>query len=144
MQFVTAACRSGILWVACFSFLSGAEAHHSLSAYDSSTVLSVTGTVSEYEWRNPHIQIHLRVRRADSSADALFFEGANIGYAERLGWSADSFREGETITASYNPFLNGKLGGHLVEIATAEGEVYSLVRFRDRGVQSPTGSDAQR
>jgi hypothetical protein len=130
-------CGAFVRLVAIISFgvvsvVSSATAHHSLSAYNSNVLLSVTATVLEYEWQNPHIRIHLRPADSDGSEDALVFEGANTGYAARLGWRADSFHIGDTITASYNPFLDGRPGGHLVEIATTEGEIYSLVRFRDR------------
>jgi hypothetical protein len=143
MRFFTAAYCVGLFCLGLFPLVSIAEAHHSLSAYDSSMLLEITGTVSEYEWRNPHIRIRLRAPEQDNNQDAMIFDGPNTGFAARLGWRPDSFHTGERITVSYNPFLDGRPGGHLVEIRTAQGDVYSLLRFRGRGVPSPARSGAE-
>ena len=142
MRFVAAAFFAGFLFT-CYLFAgSAAVAHHALRAYDANTALTVTGTVSQYEWRNPHIQIYLSAPHLGENEEELIFEGTNIGHAERLGWSADSFRSGDPISISYNPFLDGRPGGHLIEITTGDGETYSLIRFSDRRAPTPAGSDA--
>jgi len=141
MRFGVIACCSSILFSGLLCTAPNAVAHHSLAAYDSSTVLTIKGTVTRYEWRNPHIAIRLGALESSESEAELIFEGANTGRAERLGWSAESFRSGDTVSVSYNPFLNGRPGGHLVEVTTDEGEVYSLIRFRDRRNLAPAGLD---
>ena len=142
MRSILATCYASFLCAALLLLVSTAEAHHSLNAYDSTTVRELTATVTAYEWRNPHVRIHLRAAGTADDQDALIFEGANTAYAVRLGWGANSFRTGDTITAAYNPFLNGRPGGHLIEITTADGEVYSLIRFRARSTRSPAGPSA--
>ncbi len=104
MRFVAVAFFAGFLFISYLFAASATAAHHSLRAYDANTALTVTGTVSQYEWRNPHIQIYLSAPELDENEEVLIFEGANIGRAERLGWSVESFRSGEAISVSYNPF----------------------------------------
>ena len=36
-------------------------AHHSTAAYDTTKVVTVKGTVTSLDWRNPHVRIHLNV-----------------------------------------------------------------------------------
>src|SRR5437870_2072987 len=40
-------------------------AHHSSAAYDSTKVVTIKGTVTGVDWRNPHVRIHLDVPDAD-------------------------------------------------------------------------------
>ncbi len=142
MRFVAVAFFAGFLFISYLFAASATAAHHSLRAYDANTALTVTGTVSQYEWRNPHIQIYLSAPELDENEEVLIFEGANIGRAERLGWGVESFRSGEAISVSYNPFLDGRPGGHLIDVTTGDGEIYSLIRFSDRIAPTPAGSDA--
>ncbi|MEY4879096.1 MAG: hypothetical protein RJB62_565 [Pseudomonadota bacterium] len=107
-----------------------ASAHHSLAAYDDGVVQTVTGTVALFEWINPHIRIHIRAEGSAGESTALVFEGGDIGRLTRLGWRADVFHAGEMVSVSYNPFRNGAPGGHFLEITDADGEIYSLIRFR--------------
>ena len=132
MRFGVIAQYCGTLFVSLACAIPCALAHHSLLGYDSETLLTIKGEVSRYEWRNPHITIYLGEAESGGNETELFFEGANTGRAQRLGWSDESFSSGDTISISYNPFLSGRSGGHLVEVTTDEGEVYSLIRFRER------------
>jgi hypothetical protein len=34
-------------------------AHHSTAAYDNTKTVTITGTVSGLDWRNPHVRIHI-------------------------------------------------------------------------------------
>jgi hypothetical protein len=40
-------------------------AHHSTAPYDTAKVVTIKGTVTSVDWRNPHVQIHLDVADAD-------------------------------------------------------------------------------
>src|SRR5206468_4245002 len=40
-------------------------AHHSSAAYDATKVVTIKGTVTGLDWRNPHVRIHLDVPDAD-------------------------------------------------------------------------------
>lgn len=137
MRYVVAVLGALLLCVS-----SPAQAHHSLSAYNANIVLTVTGTVAQYEWQNPHIRIQIWL--ADTGGDEVLFifEGSDVGRAARFGWSAEAFRSGDSISVAYNPFSNGDGGGHLVEVTTSEGEIYSFLRFPDRSDAVQSGSDA--
>jgi len=40
-------------------------AHHSSAAYDATKVVTIKGTVTSLDWRNPHVRVHLDVHDAD-------------------------------------------------------------------------------
>ena len=40
-------------------------AHHSTAAYDTTKVVTIKGSVTSLDWRNPHVRIHLDVADAD-------------------------------------------------------------------------------
>ena len=40
-------------------------AHHSTAAYDTTKLVTIKGSVTSLDWRNPHVRIHLDVPDAD-------------------------------------------------------------------------------
>ena len=77
-----------------------AHAHHSFPAqYDAEKPITLTGTVTEVQWTNPHIFIYIDVP-GDGSGEvvnwALEMGGPNA--LLRLGWKRDSLKPGDVIT----------------------------------------------
>jgi Family of unknown function (DUF6152) len=56
-------------------------AHHSMGTYDQSTMITMKGTVSRIEWRNPHAWITLTVNNADGTTGTQRIE---IGFKPSL------------------------------------------------------------
>lgn len=77
-----------------------AAAHHSFPAqYDASQQVTLTGTVTQVEWTNPHIFIYLDVPDEQTGAVvnwALELGGPNA--LLRLGWKRDSLKTGDLVT----------------------------------------------
>ena len=45
--------------------VTGAPAHHSPAAYDMQAEQTVIGTITEYEWGNPHVYFSVRESTGD-------------------------------------------------------------------------------
>ena len=79
---------------------SGVIAHHSFPAqYDASKTITLTGTVTNVEWTNPHIFIYIDVVDDETGEPenwALEMGGPNA--LLRLGWKRDSLEPGDEIT----------------------------------------------
>ena len=76
-----------------------ARAHHSFSAvYDANSPITLTGDVTEIEWRNPHIYIYVNVRDESGQATVFAVEGSTPNMLYRRGWRKDDLRVGDTIT----------------------------------------------
>lgn len=101
-----------------------AIAHHSYASFDQERTVDVTGTVKQFQWRNPHIVVVLTVvdPRTRRSADWTF-EGPSPNGLRRAGWSGTMMKAGDRATVKINPMRNGAPGGALVGV-TVGGRRY--------------------
>jgi hypothetical protein len=86
-------------------------AHHSFSVFNISETKTVTGTVKEIEWTNPHIWLWVNVPNDKGGVDVYAFEGMSPNFLERRGWTRTTLKAGDKITVDYNPLRDGKNGG---------------------------------
>ncbi len=72
--------------------------HHSLTAeYDQSKPVTLTGTFTQLDWRNPHAWIYLNVKNASGGVDNWRCELGSPNAMTRGGFSRDSIKAGEEI-----------------------------------------------
>lgn len=115
--------RKHLLCMSCLLSLPlGAWAHHSPSMFDGSKELTLSGTVREFQWSNPHSYIQLIVEPADGPEQEWSLEmGAHV-YLYNLGWRPSTVKAGDTLTVKIMPLRNGAPGGLLIEATTADGK----------------------
>ena len=99
-----------------------ALAHHSFAMFEREKYVSVTGTVSEYEWTNPHVWIHVKAPDAQGKMVEWGFEMQSIAQDSRAGWRADTVKPGDKITIEYHPLKDGSRGGQLMSAILANGQ----------------------
>ena len=80
-----------------------AHAHHSAAAFDTKQEVKVTGTITEYSFRNPHIYLILQVKKADGSVVAMEVEAGAASVLNPLGFNRDSVAVGDVVTIVGNP-----------------------------------------
>jgi len=90
-----------------------AEAHHSFAMYDSTKLVSIDGTVTNFQWTNPHVLLWVTGKTSASEADTLWTvelptSPGNLG---RMGWSKHSLKAGDHVLVELNPLRDGKHGG---------------------------------
>src|ERR1700730_7010673 len=100
-----------------------ASAHHSFAPVDLSMEKTITGTVSKFEWTNPHSWIWVDVPNEKGGVDSWAVEGMSPNYLARRGWSKSTLKRGEKITISVRPLRNGQNGGMFVRATLADGRV---------------------
>ena len=85
-----------------FSVLPGAAfAHHGGAAYDTSKVTTVTGTVTAFEFTNPHVIIGMDVKDpATGKIGKWQGELTSPNHLSRVGWTKDMFKVGDELTMS--------------------------------------------
>jgi hypothetical protein len=75
------------------------SAHHSFAAeYDENNVITVSGSVSKFEWVNPHALLFLEVRDPVDKAGTWKFEMGSPGGLESRGWKKTDLKAGDRIT----------------------------------------------
>jgi hypothetical protein len=101
---------------------SAAMAHHSPVMFDQTRPRTLTGTVREFQWTNPHAYIQLLVKNEQGQDEEWSLEmGASV-YLYNLGWRPASVKPGDTLTVTIAPLRKGGNGGLLLEAATADGK----------------------
>jgi hypothetical protein len=101
----------GVLGLAAMA--GSASAHHSFAMFDSRKVVTLSGTVKEFQWTNPHIWIELQVPTNGRQVQ-WSIEGGAISMLRRQGWNRESFKQGDRVTVTINPLKSGDTGGSFV------------------------------
>ena len=83
-----------------------ALAHHSAAAYDTQKEVTVTGTVSQYRFGNPHVYMTLQVKKADGSTGPVEVEAGAASVLNGLGFKKESVAAGDVVTIVGNPSRN--------------------------------------
>jgi hypothetical protein len=98
-----------------------AFAHHSFAMFDYNKEITVTGSVKELQWTNPHI--HLLVNAPDPKGVMAVFdiEGGTPGNLRRQGWARDVVKPGDKISVVIRPLKNGDNGGQLISAKKGDG-----------------------
>ena len=100
-------------------------AHHSHGNYDLTKYTFLEGTVTEIHWINPHSWIYIQVVGADGQPVSWALEGANVTRLERIGWTREDVKVGDTISARCHQLRDGA-NGCLLGYVTPEGGVETV------------------
>jgi len=98
-------------------------AHHSFAVFDHTQTLTVTGTVTSFQWSNPHGFLELDYQTATGATRHYTIELTSINMLSRAGWHSRSIKAGESVTAVVAPLLSGEPGGLLLQVTLASGQV---------------------
>ncbi len=102
--------------------LSGAAvAHHSAVAFDKERTVEVTGEVTRFVWRNPHMAINMEVTNDSGETELWKIEGPGTTVLSRQGFNRSSINNGDRITVVVNPMKTSQPGGLLAAITLADG-----------------------
>ena len=98
-------------------------AHHAGGIYDRDHNLTFTGTVTEYHFTNPHVQIVFDVRDKDGNVESWTAESAPPQRLYRNGWKRNSLNPGDEITVTGAPAKDGKHLLSIRKLVGADGKV---------------------
>jgi hypothetical protein len=74
------------------------SAHHAFAAeFDANKPVSFRGAVSRVEWVNPHVWIHVDVKKTDGSVEKWAIEGGTPNVLFRRGFTRQSLAVGTVI-----------------------------------------------
>ena len=90
------------------------------------------GTVTEFEWANPHVQVYFDVKDDKGTVVHWACESLSPGKLARNGWSREALKPGDAITITLLPSRSGAPVGNLVKVVLANGTCWGT-RTRARG-----------
>ena len=100
-------------------------AHHSTAEYDMTSVTPIKGTVTKFEWSNPHAYIYIEAKDDKGNAVEWTAELASLGMLARVNWKRDSVKPGDAITIYGNRAKDGRTVMRLEKVAFANGQELS-------------------
>lgn len=116
--------------------------HHSFSMFDTSKTITISGTVTSFEWTNPHAYIEIDVPQAGGAAKHWSVEMGSPSILQQGGWKFKDLKFGDKVTVDIQPLRNGDPGGLLVKATLPDGRV--LGNGPGRGPAAPTAPTAAR
>jgi len=113
-------------------------AHHSMNGFDRAKTITVTGTVKQFKWANPHSWIEVEVVNDKGVAELWNLEMTAPGVLARNGWKSTMLKPGDKVTMGVHPMVSGEIGGQFVSVTFADG-----LTMTERGQQAAPGAAKQ-
>jgi len=88
-------------------------AHHGASVYDSTKLSTLKGTVSDFQFMNPHTEILFEVTGADGKVEKWTAEAPSLTTMSRAGWNKNIMKAGDKVTFIGNL---AKSGSHIMRL----------------------------
>ena len=79
---------------------SAAVAHHSTAMFDMQRTVTIKGTVTQFDWTNPHTWIWIDVKKPDGSVEEWGIEAGTPNTLFRLGLTREALPVGTEIVVS--------------------------------------------
>jgi Family of unknown function (DUF6152) len=120
--------------------LTSAHAHHSFAMYDPQQVLTLNGTVKEFQWSNPHAVVWVLITHgADNSQELWSIElPTSPAGLTRMGWDKHSLTTGDKLILEINPLRDGEHGGTFRKATVvATGKVLVVVSPLNASAPAP-------
>jgi Family of unknown function (DUF6152) len=97
-------------------------AHHGEANYDTDKVTTVKGTVTNFKFINPHVQVFMDVKNDKGEIEKWSGEARSPTMLVRVGgWDKDTLKPGDVITMSGFRSKNGSNILRLKTIVLADG-----------------------
>lgn len=104
-----------------------AAAHHANAMYDHSKMVTVTGTVTRFQFINPHVGLWIDVKDKDGKTVSWTAEFQGIlDLYRNFDWNRDTFKPGDKVTLIGNPARNGSASMWTARVVFADGKEVDL------------------
>jgi hypothetical protein len=98
-------------------------AHHSFAMFDTAKRVTMAGTVTAFEWTNPHAYIEVDVADEKGVVKHWSVELGSPSILMQGGWKFTDVKVGDKITVTLSPLRSGESGGLLSQITLRDGRV---------------------
>ena len=84
--------------VGLLTFSASMSAHHGTAAFDTTKMVTVKGTITDFEFVNPHCQIYFNVKNEKGEQEKWSAELTAPSKLARAGWTKHTLNVGDQIT----------------------------------------------
>ena len=103
------------------------SAHHAFAAeFDRNQPVNFKGTVTKMEWINPHVWIHLDVKKPDGKVENWAFEAGTPNVLFRRGFTKQSLLPGTEVNVDGYQAKDGTLRANGRNLTYADGRTLFL------------------
>ena len=108
--------------------VAGLHAHHGSADYHVDRDVTVTGTIKEWRFSNPHTWVYLTVTRPGGGVEEWNGEGPPLQWASARGWSSGTLKAGETVRLVMYPSRRDPRSGLIKRIERDGSEALLVSR----------------
>jgi hypothetical protein len=102
--------------------VSGSLSAHHAWPVSYSKLVTVKGTVADFTWSNPHPMIALEVQTSDGTVEKWSVGGPALNRMENNGWSWNTVKTGDVLTATGYQFADGQRILRLEKVIMPDGK----------------------
>lgn len=99
-----------------------AFAHHGTSPYDTTKLVTLKGTVTDFQFINPHVEISVDVTDEKGKVETWLGEANSPNVLSRHGWDRNIIKKGDQITVIGNRGKNGSKTLRLQKVVLSSGQ----------------------
>jgi DNA/RNA endonuclease YhcR with UshA esterase domain len=96
-------------------------AHHGTASYDTTRTTTVKGTVTAFQFMNPHTLLFLDVTDEKGNVQKWQGELTSPNHLARNGWTKNSLKPGDQITLTGFPAKSGANSLWITKVVLADG-----------------------
>jgi len=83
------------------------SAHHGVTNYDMKKTIVLTGTITAFDWSNPHCLAYLDVTDAGGHVSHWTLEMSSTFTMSHRRWDKDTLKRGDMVVVETHPARNG-------------------------------------
>ena len=112
-----------LVTIAAAIFTVPASAHHSFAMFDAAKEVTMSGTVKEFEWTNPHSWLRVTVNDQKTGKPVLWaLELSSPARLTTMGMHADTVKAGDVVSVTFHPMKDGTRGGQFMSAKLPNGK----------------------
>ena len=111
-----------------------AGAHHAFNMFALDKVVTVSGTVKDYQFKMPHVWLYMVLPPATAGgpAEEWGFEAHSPNLVARKGWTIGTLKPGDKLTVVMHPMKDGSKAGSVIRVVLADGRTLWNAESDDR------------
>jgi hypothetical protein len=98
-----------------------AYAHHSYAMFDSTKTMTLSGTVKQFQFTNPHSWIQVMAPGADGVPVEWSVQMGAPFELIRAGWGPETLKPGDKVVLRVHPAKDGVAGGSFLSATDGDG-----------------------